>query len=457
VRNFLSIKQLCLWAAFVALTVFLGFFAQRDHFGPFAAAYGVFLACYVWVVFFQKKHLGAAKKRNLVWLGVALRVLLLFSLPNLSDDCYRFLWDGRLALAGIHPFAHPPTYFVDNQFFPPGTSLALFQKLNSPEYFTVYPPVCQAVFAAAAWLAPQSDAGGIFWMKLFLLACESGTIFLLGKAAPGQALAPRADAQLLYALNPLAILEIVGNCHFEGAMIFFLVSGFGALRQHRLPMASSFWALATAAKLMPPLFLPVVWKWLGWRKGLWFNVLFGAACLILFAPLLPMLPHMAESLDLYFRQFQFNASVYYLVRAVGFRQIGWDIGEQSGPWLGAATAFAVLLLALWTRPIARAHKRGLPIESALLFASMLYLSLSATVQPWYATVPLVLCFFTPWRFPVLWSGLVALSYSHYDGGGRQEHFGLIALEYSVLGAFFIGEIWWRARRSNLDSKDHFSS
>jgi hypothetical protein len=441
-------RQLPVSAVFVCLTVFLAFFAQRDDFGSFIVAYGALFAGYTWVVFFQKNHLSEAERRSLLWLGVALRVLLLFSLPNLSDDCYRFLWDGRLTIAGIHPFVHPPTYFIENQIFPPGISPALFQKLNSPEYFTVYPPVCQAVFAAAAWLAPESNGGGIFWMKLFLLACELGTIFLLGKTTQSHLFVPRADAQLLYALNPLAILEIVGNCHFEGAMVFFLLVGFGALRQNRLPMASGFWALATASKLLPPLFLPVVWKWLGVRKGLWFNLLFGATCLILFAPLLPVLPNMVESLDLYFRQFQFNASVYYLVREVGFWHIGWDIGEQSGPWLGAVTALGVLILAVWVQPLASVRKHGLRVENALLFASMLYLSLSATVQPWYAIVPLVLCLYTPWRFPVLWSGLVALSYSHYDGGDRQEHFEFIALEYTILWAFFIGEIWWKARRSN---------
>ncbi|MBK6994407.1 MAG: hypothetical protein IPH31_05610 [Lewinellaceae bacterium] len=30
--------------------------------------------------------------------------LLLFSIPNLSDDYVRFLWDGHLTVAGIHPF-----------------------------------------------------------------------------------------------------------------------------------------------------------------------------------------------------------------------------------------------------------------------------------------------------------------------------------------------------------------
>ena len=131
---------------------------------------------------------------------------------------------------------------------------------------------------------------------------------------------------LLYVLNPLIILEICGNCHFEGAMIFFLLAGMVAIQQGKIAKGALWWALATASKMLPIMFLPIVWRWLGWRKGLIFNAIFAVACLALFVPILVMLPNMLDSLDLYFRKFQFNASIYYLVRELGFSKIGWDIG-----------------------------------------------------------------------------------------------------------------------------------
>ncbi|HRI58198.1 MAG TPA: hypothetical protein PK228_00665, partial [Saprospiraceae bacterium] len=471
---------------------------------------------YLWLVF-SKKDRPKAETRWYVALGIALRVLLLFSIPNLSDDVYRFLWDGHLTVAGIHPFAHPPVYFIENQIFPPGITPALFAKLNSPGYFTVYPPVCQAVFALAAWLGQESTWAGVFVMKLFLLGCEVGTIWLLGirdwglvggsgsrqwqikeTSSSSQSPIPNPQSpiptpqylisnpqspiptpqylisnpqspiptpQLIYALNPLILLEITGNCHFEGAMIFFLLAGLWALERNRVKQAALWWALATAAKLLPLMFVPIVWRWLGWRKGLVFNTVFAGACMILFAPLLSVLPNILSSLDLYFQKFQFNASVYYLLRELGFWIKGYDIGESLGPVLGLATVVGVLWLnptpspsptgrgdvestatssvmsstERSTAPLPVGEGLGVGLNHALLLALLLQLSLSATVHPWYATVPFAIGLLTKWRFPLVWTGLVALSYSHYADGHFQENYWLIALEYSILWAFILWE------------------
>lgn len=428
--------------AFAGLTIFLGYFAERADFLPFISAYGTFFGLYVWLIFF-KKNKSQAEIRWFVGLGIALRVLLLFSIPNLSDDFYRFLWDGRLTAAGFHPFAHLPSYFIENQIFPKGITPELFGKLNSPNYFTVYPPVCQAIFASAAWLSPTSEMGGVFVMKLFLLACEVGTIRLLTQNNQSFG----GIIPIIYALNPLIIIEITGNCHFEGVMIFFLIAGLRALEKNKVKQAGLWWALATASKLLPLMFLPIVWRWLGWRKGLIFSAVVGGTCLILFAPLIRVLPNILSSLDLYFRQFQFNASFYYLFRAAGFWLKGYDVGEFLGPFLGGVTLAGVLVIA-W-------KSKNKTLSETLLFALMLQLSLSATVHPWYATAPLALGLFTGWRFPIVWTGVVTLSYSHYAGGFFQENYWLIVLEYSVLWGVLLWEAGTR-RRANTshDSPNH---
>jgi alpha-1,6-mannosyltransferase len=462
-----KITHLIIGLAFAGLTIFLGYFVHRNDFLTFIAAYGAFFGLYVWVAFYQQSHFSAREIKGLLWLAVALRILLLFSIPNLSDDYARFLWDGHLSVAGIHPFVHTPAYFIENNILPTGITPELFAKLNSPGYFTVYPPVCQAVFALAAWLFPNSESGGVFVMKLFLLVCEIGTIWLLQKRTnPRASNLPdfsnrsilKGNTALIYALNPLIILEICGNVHFEGAMIFFLLAGIEALDRKKIVQAAIWWALATASKMLPILFLPIVWRWLGWRKGWTFNVVFGLACLVLFAPLLLVLPNILESLDLYFRKFQFNASVYYLVRELGLLKTGWDIGARSGPVLGGLTMLAVFIIAWRTvgssKYKSRYHFSGLTgLFSALVFALFIYLSFSATIQPWYVAVPLALSIRTNWRFVVIWSGLVALSYSHYIGGGRVEHYGLIALEYGLTWIFFL----WEFRQIFLLKPTYISS
>ena len=308
----------------IALTVYLGYVVERANFPAFISAYGLFFALYVWLL--TRPGWTAADRRFFIGLGIVLRVLLLFSIPNLSDDFYRFLWDGRLAAQGIHPFAHPPVFFMENEIRHAGITPELFSKLNSPEYYTVYPPVCQGVFWLAAVLFPKSVAGGVFVFKVFLVVCELGIIGLLGgfrlSAPPlrhsaslgyacrhsrqphSQPLPKRkgsrdvhrrlhhlpvqifkksgqlygsppswggvgggVDAATLYALNPLILLEITGNAHFEGAMLCFLLAGILMLQRGRLVSAAGFWALATDTKLVRLLFIALVWGAMAYSLG----------------------------------------------------------------------------------------------------------------------------------------------------------------------------------------------
>lgn len=420
-HDILQKKQIALlvFTALAAPAIYLGYFVQREQFSGLIIAFAVWCIIYSWICFYQKSLSSAAY----IVLGIALRVLLLFSLPRLSDDFYRFIWDGQLTLAGYHPFTHPPDYFFERGLHPnPG----VYPMLNSPHYFTVYPPVCQAVFAFAAFVSQANTWVAVVCMKLFLLLCEAGTLRLLARVRP--------QAAVAYALHPLPVLEICGNLHFEGAMIFFLLAGWTALQENKIAKAGVFWALATASKLVPVLFLPLVALQLGRRQSARFLGTFSAVFLLLFAPLLPAVPNILQSLDLYFREFQFNAGIYYLVRIVGYQKIGWDIGEYSGPLLGAGAALGILLVALFSRrDITR-------IAEPMLFSLALYLYFAAVVQPWYVCVPLALGLLTPYRFPVAWAGLVALSYSHYDGGGRQEHWLLIGIEYGVLWGLMVWEL-----------------
>lgn len=436
----------------------LGYCIQRPDFQTFIIAYILLFAVYLWVIW-QKR-----RDNDWIWwigVGISLRVVLLFSLPNLSDDFYRFLWDGRLSAHGIHPFAHPPSYFVTLPVAIPGITPELFHRLNSPDYFTVYPPVCQGVFWLAAKIFPDSISGGVFVLKLFLLACEAGTIALLVRFRQP---ATGIHAGLAYALNPLVVLEISGNCHFEGAMIFFLLAGSLALSRERLGLSAGFWALATGSKLVPLLFLPVVWAHLGWRRGFRFIVLFVLMCAGLFAPLLQpeTVRNMAGSLNLYFRQFEFNASFYYLLKWAGeaLAPPSMDVARTLGPVLALLAGCGVLVLTFVMNWYSKKRNQpqtlldfsgpsGLNMLAVMVLASTLHIAFSTTVHPWYISLPFALSLLTPWRYPLVWTGAAALSYSHYAGGGFREQYGWVALEYLLVAAAFLSDIR-RIRQNGLE-------
>lgn len=266
-----------------------------------------------------------------------------------------------------------------------------------------------------------------------------------GADAPGEQSAP--DLALAYALNPLILFEIVGNCHFEGAMLCFLLAGVYALLRERTGLAAIAWALAAASKLVPLLFLPVVLGWLGWRRGARFLLFFTAVCLLLFLPLLDVQVwrNMAGSLNLYFRQFEFNASIYYVLKMIGeaIAPPKLDVARMLGPALAGVVVLGVMALTFYKTSRNTNPGAGWYLPDRLLLALALYLALATTVHPWYAAPLFGLSLLTRYKFPLVWTAAIILSYSHYAGGGYREHFGWIAVEYViVLGALISDRLNW---------------
>ncbi len=420
--------------------ILLGYVIQRSTFFPLLLSYGAFFVAYILIF-------GSARSthdiRYYMLFGIALRLLLLPAFPMLSDDVYRFIWDGRLLLHGWNPFDHLPGYFIDNQILTTRLTPELYALLNSKTYYTIYPPVLQGVFALSAWCFPDSIYGAALAMKSTLLAADAGSIFLLDRLL--QRLNIPRRYVLLYALNPLVIIEIAGNLHFEGLMIFFLLSSVHflsqagqSLRQDALSATSM--ALAIASKLLPLMLLPFLIRYLGWRRSFRYFAILGTMLLLLWLPLYNQLfiSHFSESLNLYFQRFEFNASVFYLLQYIGQAVNGNNLIRYLGPSLALLAMSSIIVLAAFRR------QHHLPdLLENWLFALSIYLLLATTVHPWYLATPVVLSAFTRWRYAIVWSGLVWLSYSHYQGGGFQEHYWLIILEYLGVMAYLIYE--WRRR------------
>jgi len=425
-------RQWFVAALMIATTATLGFGLERTDTGALLGLYGLLFAGYVYVLL-QPGH-----TEGQVWFfvltGIVMRAVLLFAFPNLSDDIYRFVWDGRLIVNGLNPFDRLPTDYIREAIQVPGLTSELYANLNSPDYFTVYPPFAQAIFGLACYLAPNSVAGSALIMKLILLAAETGTLILLIRLLRHFELP--LSRVLIYALNPLIVIEIAGNLHFEGLMVFFLMLAFYWLVRGLDLRAAAAMTLSIASKLLPLLFFPLLIRRLGWKRALVFFSLTGLLVLLLFAPLLNtvFVNNFGASLNLYFRQFEFNASIYYIAREIGEHRSGQNLIRYIGPALAALTAFVVLLKALFER---RVSWQTLP--SAALFAISIHLLFATTVHPWYIALPLVWCLFTRWRFPVVWTALIFLTYAGYGPDGYHEPYGLVAVEYAGVLAWLLWE------------------
>ncbi len=390
---------------------------------------------YGWLVFFQKKELSSSDFFGLMVLAIGVRFILLFAFPFLSDDVFRFIWDGRLWQQGINPFNHLPTYFLEAGNEVDGLDNSLFDQLNSPEYFTIYPPVNQLVFYTSAWLFPNSIWWSAFVMKVFLFASEVGTILLLPRVLKQYEVSIKNA--LIYILNPLIIIEVCGNLHFEGMMVFFLLMAIFLFQKKQLNTSAIAFALSIASKLLPLIFLPFFINKIGLKKAFQYGVIVAVSLALFYFPILneTFINNFSNSLNLYFQKFEFNASVYFFLRWIGYQKVGWNMIAQIGPGLAIFSFTTILFLAFFKT------KKSDILPAKWLWAIMVYLMLTTTVHPWYVSLPLFLCCFTNFRFPVVWSFLICLTYINYSYGDYFENLWAVGLEYIVVFGFMIWEVF----------------
>ncbi|CAN5912839.1 DUF2029 domain-containing protein [soil metagenome] len=413
----------------------LGYLTTRTEFYQLLGLFGLAFAGYY---FLLKSPLPT---RQGLGLSLLFRLVLLFAVPALSDDYFRFVWDGRLVVHGESPFAYLPAHYVETgRLQPLGLTAELYQNLNSPHYYSVYPPVCQVVFWLAVLFSPDSILGSVVVMRVILLLAEAGTFILGTRLLPLLGLPSRQV--LWYALNPLVIVELSGNLHFEALMIFFLLGALYLLLRHRFWLAALSFGLAVGVKLLPLMLLPFLFGRLRSGPFVLFCTLVGGTVLLLFVPFLSLeiIGNLLSSVDLYFRKFEFNASFYYLARWLGFQFYGYNPIARLGPLLSLIVLFTTLYLAYRHRQAPR-----ILLPHHWLLALTLYLLLSTTVHPWYLTTLVALAMFTPWRYLMVWSGMVVLSYGAYRTADYEENLWLVALEYAVVLGW-LGVEGWRGKK-----------
>ncbi len=443
-----TISQLLALLLSAATYAALAYATPRAGFGQLAGLMAVALAAYAWLLRTRlplRWGLGAALAFRLLWLPAK---------PALSDDVYRFRWDGLLVAHGISPFRFRPdeliadggrtalrTASVRAQVLP--ELQQLYRRLNSPHYYSVYPPVCQAVFGVVAGLFPFSTQGFAVGLRVAVLLAEAGTAWLLLALLP--ALGWPAARALRYLLHPLVIVELTGNLHFEALAICFVLLAVWLLHRQQWARSAGALGLAVAAKLLPLLALPLLVRRLGGRRFAAYMVVAAGTLLGLFAPFISvaLVVNISRSLNLYFRSFEFNASIYYGLRAIGYSLTGYNEIARIGPALALASGLLGLGLAWRER---RPTLATLP--PALLLLLTAYYALATTVHPWYITPLIALAPLTRFRYPLVWGGAAVLSYAAYRTTAYTENLWLVALEYAIVFPLLARELLAN-RKANL--------
>ena len=407
----------------------MGYFLPRSEFFMQLALFSLSFIAYFFLVYTVKN-----KGYSFIFIfftALFLRFLLLGSMPVLSDDFYRFFFDGQLLKLGINPYASLPAELLVNGTIPENIYWeTLLSKMNSPNYFSVYPPLHQLFFWVSTWVG-EDLFFNILSLRSIIVLFEMINIWLIKEILSLLKLPKYRLAW--YAFNPLVIIELTGNLHFEGLVLTGLLMGLYFYCRQNAKKAAIGWSLAAALKLSPLLTAPVWLKAWGKTDFRTFALISFLSLVLFLSPILAggHLMNFYTSFRLYQSNFEFNASIYYVLRYIGTYFLGYNPIGTLGPTLNFLAAFFLLWIGL-----AQKKEDASGLAANLVWMYLIFLLLQTTIHPWYLIPALGISVFTTNYLFIGWSGLVFLSYHAYSDQNYNENLWIVFAEYFLL--FLLG-------------------
>jgi hypothetical protein len=411
-----SVEEI-IWIALVSIG------PLREHTIPFLLLIFLSFILCLWACFRIR-----IRSRNSILLifGFALlfRLTVLFAPPYQSEDVYRYIWDARVMSLGVNPYQYPPdapelTKVRDSQVYP---------MINSKPYLSAYPPLLQILFRTSFKLfgANVTAMKAVFSILEFLAILVAWRLLV----SWSQSLQPL----LLMAWHPFFIFEFSYSGHSDSGMILLALLSIYLLWHCRKRWAMASYAGAVLAKLHPALWFPLFARRAGWKACLIAAAL--GTCLVLFYFDFSSLLHYIRSLSLYFKLFEFNASIHYLIRFMGrsLFHSSWD--KVIGPYLGAILLIITAMIA-WRFPLHDARA----LLHAGFWVMVADLCLATTVHPWYLSWAALAIPFFPYAFMVYWTGACFLSYIAYSFHPVYEPGWVLLVEYLPVYGLMAWEIW----------------
>jgi len=428
----LNSKFSSILAGFTFVLMAFGFYflsgLPRTEFGLSISLYSFLFAGFFAIYWLFKKTNSWIK---IFWFGLILRFAVSFNFPQWSDDFVRFLWDGELIRQGENPYSQTPREYMENSSSEYLNQL--FPVLNSPDYHSVYTPINQLVFWGVAELSNSSIWKGVIGLRLVLILGEMALFFLFLKLF--QVWKISLSKLIIYWLNPLVIMEITGNLHFEGIVLLFLVASIWSLVNSNKTFAGTFWGLAFGIKLLPLILGPAFLRNSILRKSPTFWIGFGIIAFGSMAFLIIDQSYSSffQSLQLYQGKFEFNASIYYLLREIGFWIKGYNVIADLTKFLSVLTLVLIVFVSFKSKP------RNLQdLVDLMVMIYLIYLILQPVVHPWYILPGIGLSIFSRKVTFLIWSFAIIFSYQAYGPLEVMESSLFLTIEYVSV---FAGIYW----------------
>lgn len=389
-----------------------------------------------------------------VWvLGVGLRIGLLFTTPTLSDDVYRYLWDGHLVASGVSPYRFAISDPFNAAFEIPARALA-----NNPDLSSPYLPVANLAFGLLAVLAPSSPSV----MQIAMVCLDLITAGLLVSALRAAGL-PRQRV-LLWLLNPLVIVEIAHGAHLDGLMLALFAGGLVLQLRRPVGHGSPFaMALATMTRPIPAFASIALFPRWSWPQRITWAGTIAVVCIPfgLVAGFGLESPATGTGLfgsaRVYSDSFRFNSAIYQAVER--------ETGSTATRAMAAVVFGVVVMVTMWrSRRLANSTDEALREIRLLAIPVVAYCLLTPVFHPWYLLIVVLLGIFhtplptepvTRWllMLPLVWlSATLAFSYLTYlDPNAHAELSWVRRLEWWPTLALGVGAWGMHQRRGKVAS------
>ena len=191
--------------------------------------------------------------------------------PQSSSDAYRYVWDGRVQLAGHSPYTRAPldddlAELRDPVLFPglgPDDRTGVHglssdpaddprTRINRPLVPTIYPPFAQVYFTVVAAVTPWSAGTLGVQIAAALMAVATTALLALTFVRRGRTPWPA----LVFGWCPMVVLEAGNNGHIEVLTTLLMVAAVVTVR-HKV-VSGVLLGLAILAKLVPLVLLAVL-------------------------------------------------------------------------------------------------------------------------------------------------------------------------------------------------------
>lgn len=318
----------------------------------------------------------------IVALAVLFRVALLAAPPSLSDDVWRYVWEGRVQAAGFDPYRLAP----DADALAPLRDAEVHPRVNNPGIPAVYPPGHELVLRGVA-----AAGGGALSLRALAAAADlaTGLLVALVLRASGRPTG-RAVAPLFC---PLGVIEFAGSGHGDSLFLLALVGAVALAGSGRRSLAAIAFGLSVALRAVPAILLPAFLRPLGSRLAI--ALLVAALPVIPFATGEPRDASPFRGAREYAKRWRHNDSAFRALLSVSEARLATI--ESSGPlWmkervrdhrddfnpLTGAKSLAAAALAVGLVSVVLLRRS---LATTVLLSLFLLLLLSTTVHPWYVT------------------------------------------------------------------------